>query len=114
MEFFVRTNSFAAPFFSDTGEQYVEAETAAAALEHVAATYAHTFGLYAAAAFESHKAAQQGQAPLARWLSNHARVTEERTRGLGAYSRRSMGPGVVEIDDEVIQIPDPKAGAVMP
>ncbi len=46
-EFFVWSNSFAAPFFSDSDTRFVQAESAAAALDKARAEYRHPAGLFA-------------------------------------------------------------------
>ncbi|GAG66938.1 unnamed protein product, partial [marine sediment metagenome] len=43
-----RTNSNAAPFFSDPGDGFIEAETPMEALKDVVANYSHDCGLYSA------------------------------------------------------------------
>ena len=61
MEFFVVTNSFAAPFCSDQGTQFVEAADAEMALLKVAKEYKHPAGLYAADCYRSADAYHKGE-----------------------------------------------------
>lgn len=113
MEFYVETNSFAAPFFSDSGQRYVEAATPREALEITAREYTHPCGLYAAACYSSADRKNKGEKPLARWLSNHARRLAELTEGLGSYSCRGNGPGEFEINGEKHTVKDPKGGSIV-
>lgn len=53
MEFFVRGNTFAAPFTSDPIERYVEADNPLDALEKFVKDFRHPMGLYYAAAYSS-------------------------------------------------------------
>lgn len=108
MEYYIETNSFAAPFVSDPGHMYVEAGSPEAALTEAAATYRHPAGLYAAAAYSSSDAKNKGEKPLARWLCNHAQAL------VGATTVMSMGAGKVEIDGTIVEIEDPKGGGVCP
>jgi hypothetical protein len=112
-EWFVVTNSFAAPFCSDTGERYVTAESAADALEQVAATYSHSCGLFSAAAWPSADAMHKREKPAAQWLCNHEIERKRLTEGLGAYSYLGHGPGDFEIDGIRHRVPAPKAGHVI-
>lgn len=109
-EYYIETNSFAAPFFSDQGHEYVEASSAKAALDKVAASYGHPAGLYAAVAYTSADARNKGEKPLARWLCNHEREKQARTANLGGYSFRSLEPGRFEINGELFTVKDPKEG----
>lgn len=115
-EFFVTARSFAAPFFSDDSEKYVEADTPERALEAFAASYSHPCGLYAAEAWRSadHYHKSKGKRPLARWLSNHAQELARRTRDKeGGYSYMGHGPGDFELSGERVKVDDPKAGSVV-
>lgn len=108
-EFYIEANSFAAPFFSDQSNGYVEAADAAEALLKFAADYSHPCGLYAAVAYTSADACNKGEKPLARWLSNQA----QRLQGVTG-SIRFDGPGRGEINGERIEIENPKEGAIVP
>jgi hypothetical protein len=111
-EFFVLTNSFAAPMFSDTDSQYVEAADPALALERAAATYGHPAGLYSAACYASADAYHKGAPPLAEWLCNHEQEKQRRTAGQGSYSYFGHGPGDFEVNGEHVVVADPKGGSV--
>lgn len=112
-EFFIRANSFAAPFVSDTSERYVTADTAEAALEAFAASYSHPCGLYSADVFASADAFHKGERELARWLCNHELAKQAITSDRPAYSYSGKGPGEFEIDGKPVKIEDPKGGRVV-
>lgn len=111
-EYFVVTNSFAAPFVSDRGERYVMAASPEAALEQVAATYAHPCGLYAAVAYLSHKDSLQNAKPAARWICNAEIAVREATSGKDAYTLRRTSSDTFEIDGVLHKVADPKGGRV--
>jgi hypothetical protein len=113
-EYFVITESFAAPFFSDSGNQYVQAETPEAALETVAAAYGHPSGLYAAVCYASADAYHKGEPILAKWLSNHEIAKQEATQHRTAYSYLGHGPGVFEIDGQRVEVENPTGGRLVP
>lgn len=77
-EFFVMTNSNAAPFFSDTGERYVAARDAQDALAQTINTYGHPAGLYSVAVYESADAYHRHAAALATWKSERAYKADPR------------------------------------
>lgn len=112
-EFFIRANSFAAPFFSDESTGYIEARTPEDALLGYAESYSHPAGLYAALCYASADAMHKGEEPLARWLCNHEIAKRELTANLGAYSYLGDGPGRVRINDDWHTIQEPKAGRVV-
>ena len=72
-EYFIIANSLAAPWFSDTSQKFVEAESPEEALDSFVGSYAHPYGLYAAVCYEDANARAKGDEPLARWLSPKAR-----------------------------------------
>jgi hypothetical protein len=112
-EYFIMATSFAAPFFSDTSDGYVTAETPEAALERFAADYRHPCGLYAAVCYASADAYHKGETPLARWLSNHELAIQRlKPKGSG-YGYLGHGPGDFEIDGVRHRIEDPKGGRVL-
>lgn len=113
-EFFVMTNSFAAPFFSDPGDEYVDAETPTDALEKAAATYTHPMGLYAAVCYTSADAHHKGEKPLATWLCNHEREKRRLAEGRAGYSYLGHSVGDFEIDGVRHTVPNPRAGSVLP
>lgn len=112
-EFYIETHSFAAPFFSDHDFRYVEAESAAKALEICAAEYKHPAGLYSADAYSSADAMNKGEKPLATWLCNHEIARAELTDGLVCYSYFGIVPGEFKINGKLHVIADPKGGRVM-
>jgi len=112
-EFFITARSFAAPFFSDTSEGFIEGDSPADSLERWAKTYSHPCGLYAAGCYENADAFHKGSKPLAQWLSNHARAVQRATTGKSSYSYFSHGPGKFEINRELHKIADPKSGSVV-
>ena len=91
-EWFVVANSFAAPFFSDTSEDYVEGETARDALKLFMEGYKHPFGLFAAVVYESADDYHKGRAPAARWTSNKAVAVEKIVKERGAVLFDESGP----------------------
>ena len=78
-EFFILTNSNAAPFVSDTGTGFVRAQTAQEAADKARKSYKHPAGLFALNVYASSDAYHKGQKPLAQWLSKRADV---RTNGV--------------------------------
>jgi hypothetical protein len=106
IEFYIETNSFAAPMFSDNGHCYVTAPNVADALEKCRTEYRHPCGLYAAAAYSSADARKKGETPIARWICNQAKALENATM-LFVHK-----PGDAEIDGVRMQIEDPKGGKV--
>lgn len=113
MEWFVKTMSFAAPFFSDEGTRYVTAVSAADALEQVAATYSHPCGLFAAVAWPSADAMHKREEPSATWLSNHEIERKRLTQDKSCYSYLGHAPGDFEIDGVRHNVENPKAGRVV-
>ena len=112
-EYFIVANSFAAPFCSDTSEEFIEAADPRAALEQFAARYNHPAGLYAANCFRDANAKAKGEAPLARWWSNRVRAEHEATKGLGSYSFRGISAEAFEVDGKRFTVDDPKGGSVI-
>jgi hypothetical protein len=112
-EFFITANSFAAPFFSDSSEQYIKASSPQEALETFAAEYTHPFGLYAAVCYKSADSYHKNEKPLAKWLCNHELAKIEATKDKGCYSYLGNGPGNFEIDGKKITVPDPQKGRVL-
>jgi DNA-directed RNA polymerase subunit RPC12/RpoP len=75
-EFFVVTNSKAAPFFSDTDTCFVKDETAEKAAEKVRKKYKHPAGLYAMSVYKNANAYHKGKKPLIQWLSKKADIQQ--------------------------------------
>lgn len=92
-EFFIVTNSNAAPFFSDTDTQFVKAKTAEKAVEKTRKGYKHPAGLFALNVYPNSDAYHKGQKPLVQWLSKRADI---RTNGIkcphcGGKTKMSVG-----------------------
>ena len=113
-EYFIRANSFAAPFFSDDSSEYVTAATPEEALKTFAKEYAHPCGLYAAVCYDSADAYHKGKEPLARWLCNHEQEKQRITKGMGSYSMLGHAPGRFEINGELHEVKNPKEGGLVP
>lgn len=109
-EFFAYTNSFAAPFFSDSGTRFVEAGSASEAIRRVVAEYKHPAGLYFAAVFASADAYHKNAKPLATWTCNHELARRALTKDLGSYSMAGHGPGRFEINGTTHRVADPEGG----
>ena len=75
-EFFVVANSGAAPFFSDTSKQFVEADTPELALEAFKDAYSHPCGLYSAVVWQDANAYEKKAEALATYLSEKAKKAE--------------------------------------
>ena len=112
--YFILANSFAAPFFSDTSTDYVEADSPREALEQFAAAYKHPAGLFAALAYSTADAYHGGDKPLARWLCNHEREKQRLTAGMGSYSYLGHEPGRFEINGVQHVVENPHGGSVSP
>lgn len=112
-EFYIETNSFAAPFFSDAGHKYVTANTAADALKMAADTYTHPAGLYSAAAYSSADAKNKGEKPLAQWLCNHEAEKQRLTADISGYSYFGHGVGDFEINGVRHKVKNPREGTVV-
>lgn len=112
-EFFIIANSFAAPFFSDTNEGYVEAESAENALRKFVDGYKHPAGLYAAGAYPSADAMKKGQPALAKWLCNHEIEKMRLTAVAGCYTYYGNAPGDFTIDNVRHTVDNPKEGRIV-
>jgi hypothetical protein len=112
-DYYIETNSFAAPFCSDTGFVYVSARTPRLALEQAAAQYRHPAGLYAALCYTSADAKNKGEKPLAKWLCNHELAKARLTEGRSAYTFMGISPDEFEIDGKRHKVDDPKGGRVL-
>jgi hypothetical protein len=112
-KYFIKSVSFAAPFFSDEDTTFVHADTPQEALELYAARYKHPAGLYAAHCYESADAYHEHKAPLAKWLCNHEIEKAALTASRGSYSYLGHAPGDFEIDGERHKIANPKQGRVI-
>lgn len=112
-EFFIISNSFAAPFVSDSGRHFVSATSPAAALEKFAAEYSHPAGLYAALCYEDANAEAKGAKALARWLCNHEQERARIADGAACHTYRGHGPGDFEVDGVRHKLDNPKQGSVV-
>lgn len=112
-EYFVRTMSFAAPFVSEPGDEFVEAEAPEAALEAVASRYSFPAGLYSAECYRDANAYHKGEKPLATWLCNHEQAKQRLTADQPSYSYLGHGPGDFEINGTRHTILNPKGGSVV-
>ena len=72
-EYFVRANSFAAPFVSDTSTGYSEGDTPSAAMLALVEGYSHPCHLYAADLYASADDFHKGCPALVSWRSNRER-----------------------------------------
>lgn len=72
-EYFIIANSFAAPFFSDTSNGYVLADTPQNALLKFIKKYKHPAGLFAAIVFNNADDYHKNKPHLVRWMSNAAK-----------------------------------------
>lgn len=112
-EYFIVANSFAAPFFSDTSEHFVKAESPQEALMTFKDTYKHPCGLYAAVCYDDANAYHKNKKPLAKWLCNQEIEKMKLTEGKGCYSFLGHGDGVIEIDGAKHTVKDYKDGAIV-
>ena len=111
-EYFIISNSFAAPFFSDQGTHYVKGKSPESALKKLAKDYSHPCGLFAAAVYESADDYHKNKTPLAKWICNQEAEKQRLTKDLGCYSYLGIGPGVFEIDGKRHTVSNPKEGRV--
>ena len=112
-EWFIKANSFAAPFVSDDSTEFVEAKTAELALLKFIKEYQHHAGLYAAVVYESAEAYHKNKKPVAKWLCNYEIEKMRLTKNLGGYSFRGNSPGGFEIDGRSYVVENPKDGALV-
>ena len=109
-EYFVVTNSFAAPFVSDTDEQYVKGKSPKDALKKIVQNYTHPCGLYAANLQKNADAKYKGEEPLVKWICNQALMIMNITKKKGSYSYDGLGLGKFKIDGETYVVENPKGG----
>lgn len=113
-DFFVTTMSFAAPFVSDPGHQYVSAENARDALLSAVASYQHPVGLYAASVYETSDDMNRKRPPLHTWLCNLEQEKRRITKDLGSYTYCGRGGGVIEVDGVRHEIANYRDGGIVP
>lgn len=94
-EYYIITNSFAAPFFSDTDEYYVCGNNPLDALKQAVDEYSHPCGLYGAHLYASHKAYKSGEKALAKYHSNLALAREMGIRDLSEVKNPKGGKYIV-------------------
>lgn len=75
-EYFAVTNSNAAPFFSDMGTSFIEANSPEEARRKVKQEYKHPAGLYALNVYQNANDYHKGVKPLIQWLSKRADIRE--------------------------------------
>ena len=71
-EYFIVSNSFAAPFFSDTDEHYIKGKNPKDAMTRFRKGYKHPAGLYAANLYLNADAYHKKKDPLFKWCSKEA------------------------------------------
>jgi len=116
-EYFVVANSFAAPFFSDTAEEYTKGVDPEDAMQGFVRFYGHPCGLYSVALYKSADPFHKSQKPLCKWLCNLELEKQRLTKGKGSYSFLHSADKVghfIEIDHERHYIPDPGKGCIVP
>jgi hypothetical protein len=72
-EYFVVSNSFAAPFFSDTDTGFVKGSSPKDAMDRFRKSYKHPCGLYAANLFQTSDSYHKRTEPLLKWSSQEAK-----------------------------------------
>lgn len=97
-EYFVKANSFAAPFFSDSSAVYVKGENPKKAMEKFVKEYTHPCGLYAANLYESADAYHKQRKALVKYRSNEAEFMQKEKTGR------------IQIDEIWYDIPNPTEG----
>ena len=112
-EYFIVSNSFAAPFFSDTSTGYQAAPHAEKALEVFAEEYKHPCGLFSANVYESADAYHKGEKRLAQWLCNQEIEMQKITAKMSGYSYLGHGVGKFRIDEKEYSVENPKDGRVV-
>jgi hypothetical protein len=112
-DFYIKGNTFAAPFVSEPVADWITAETPEEALQRLSDLLKPIYGLYAAQCYKDANAASRNEKPLARWLSNHEIAKQKATEHLGAYSYLGEAPGRFRINDEWFDVDDPKGGRII-
>jgi hypothetical protein len=93
--YYWKTNSFAAPFVSDSDSGHLEGESAMAVLRKIVDGYSHPCGLYAAVVMSL-----PDEKVVARYLDAVPHAVELATRDKGAYSHLHT----YEDEEEVVYI----------
>jgi hypothetical protein len=108
-EYFVKANSFAAPFFSDSSEVYVKGENPKKAMEKFVKEYTHPCGLYAANLYENADAYHKKRKILVEYRSNEAEFMQK-VGGTSIYKEKA---GRIQIDGIWYDIPKPTEGSIV-
>lgn len=93
-EYFVKGNSFAAPFVSDTLKGFIKGNTPKEALTKFIDKCTHPCGVYSANIYASANHYEKGKKPLSRYLCNLALKIKE----IDGTFLLNKGNGVIEID----------------
>lgn len=112
-EYFIVTNSFAAPFFSDTDTYFVKGKDPLDAIKKAVKGYKHCCGLYSARLYESSDAYHKNKKALAKFDCNLVIVQNAKTKGNGAYSLlhdRDSNGEYISVDGEKHYVKNPKEG----
>lgn len=115
-EYFIKAQSFAAPFCSDESQGFISADSPADALEVFARKYSHPCGLYSAFCYKDANAEAKGHKPLAKWLCNYEAEKQRLTHNLGSYSflhSQDKKGEFMEVDGKRTYIKNPRAGSVV-
>lgn len=107
-KYFVVTNSFAAPFMSDTEERFYKGNTPQEAIKKAIRYYNHPAGLYSAALWKNTNDYHKGKKPLVRAQCNREVFIQQKTKGLGGYMISSRSIDEVSINDKSFKIDDPR------
>lgn len=113
MEYFVHSNSWAAPVVSDEAQGFVSGANPEEAMENFVAEYKHPCGLYAAHLYASPYSFHEREKPLVTWLCNHEQAHQAHTKDMGSYSFRSNGPGDFEVNGKRVKVKYPKSGCIV-
>ena len=113
-EYFIVARTFAAPFFSETIETFVTAESPEeAVVSFVDSEPYGKVGIYAANVYASADAYHKGKDHLCQWLCNHEIEKQRITKSIrGGYSYFGHGPGDFEINGTRYKVKNPKGGSV--
>ncbi|MBM3206920.1 MAG: hypothetical protein FJZ43_04850 [Candidatus Staskawiczbacteria bacterium] len=109
-EYFLKGNTFAAPFFSDAISKYVTAETAEEAL---LSFIGNKNDIYAMNAYNSADDYHKGEDPVAIWHSNKLIAINEAIKGKGGYTLFSHDDHTIEIDGKTLNVDNPRGGKIV-
>jgi hypothetical protein len=114
VKYFIHSNSFAAPWFSDEGHSFQIGDSPEDALLKFKASYSHPCGLFAAMCYASADDYHEGKSPLAKWLCNSQIERDRITKDMHGFSFLGEGPERFRINDTWYDIENPKEGRVLP